>query len=203
MTRLSANTREQMACALVRHAFNLEGEALVVRSRTLFAEVYDAHYPADVQRHMKALTKATGRKAFDQMSSVKVNANGPTIQIGAIRIGYGEKWEVKKDITLPRLRDLDYTPTISLQSDNPLCAEVLAFGMAVEKFNKDCEVAYNEALGTLGQFNSVKQLEATWPDALPVIGHLIPEGNRTLPVVQVETLNAKFKLPPGPRAARR
>lgn len=196
MTRLSTNTREQMAAALVRHAFNAEGQALVTRSCTLFRAAYDTHYPASVQNHIKALRKTVGDKAFDYITSLEVNAGGPTIKVGAIAIGYGSRWENTKRVSLPRLRDITYQERVSLPSDHELCSQILAFGMEVEKFNKETEMAYREALGTLGQFTSVKQLESTWPDALPVIGHLIPEGNRALPVVQVKTLNAKFKLPP-------
>jgi hypothetical protein len=46
-----------------------------------------------------------------------------------------------------------------------------------------------------------KKLAEAWPEAMEVIGDLIPENQRTLPVVQVSAINAKFRLPPGTAAA--
>ncbi|NCA02851.1 MAG: hypothetical protein EBS87_11955 [Sphingomonadaceae bacterium] len=38
--------------------------------------------------------------------------------------------------------------------------------------------------------------EFRWPEAIPVIGDLIPADQRTLPVVVVSEINKKFGLPP-------
>ena len=65
-----------------------------------------------------------------------------------------------------------------------------------------CETAYNEAMAVLNTCTTGKKLAEAWPEAMPVIGDLIPEGERTLPVVQVADINKKFGLPPkGKKAA--
>ena len=73
--------------------------------------------------------------------------------------------------------------------------------MAVKDFAEEVSAAYDRALGTLNQFASGKRLTADWPEALPVIGSLIPEGDRQLPVVQLAAVNNDFGLPPSERLA--
>jgi hypothetical protein len=62
--------------------------------------------------------------------------------------------------------------------------------------DEDVETAYRRALGTLERFTTAKKLTKEWPEAMPIIGKLIPVEARTLPTVQLEAINDEFGLPP-------
>jgi hypothetical protein len=81
-------------------------------------------------------------------------------------------------------------------TDTELAEEIKAFAIKKSGFENVCNTAYTEALSVLNTMTTGKKLAEAWPEAMEVIGDLIPEDARTLPVVQVSAINAKFKLPP-------
>jgi len=197
MSRLSKSTRDDMAAELVRHRFAEQGAALVAESQDLFRTLYDFHYDTEVRKHMAAIGKKIV-KAFDKSDKLDGNVAGRVVETGAIRIGLYQACVFEVPVAeRPVLRDQNgYNDYIGVEDGTPLAARLVAFGDAVAQIGEDIKIAHREALGALQQFSTGKRLAADWPEAMPVIGHLIPEDDRTLPVVQVAGLNMKFRLPP-------
>jgi len=192
MARLSNSVRESMATALVKHRFAAPAAELIAECKTLYHTVYDQQHTPAIRKHMDALTKLY-KGAFTTDASLDVNVSGRRLSVGSRSIGKHWRCEVER---LPMLNGIDSYPGIGFASDDTLGARLVAFADAEKKLGEDVAVAQREALGALGQFSTGKKLAAEWPEAMPVIGSLIPEDDRTLPVVQVAHLNSKFDLPP-------
>jgi hypothetical protein len=199
MARLSNTTREKMARALAHHRFAEVVAELTAESRALFRLVYETHHDAETRKHMTAIEKRN-RSAFNRSDNLTANVTGQRIEVG--RVMLGRQWRVEVE-ALPTLADTDRYNGIAIAADSDLAKRVLAFASANEKLADDRKIAEREALGALQQFSTGKKLAEEWPEAMPVIGALIPEDDRTLPVVQVGRLNDTFKLPPKTSLAAR
>lgn len=190
MPRLSKYIRQQMARALVKHRFNDRADELMSESSALFNAVLDERYDAGTRKLMAQL----GRRhpgAFGRENSLYLRANGMRVSIGASAIGSFEaaRWtpEIAKR---PVLEKSDGEPS------KELADRIAAFALQTKAFTEEVETAYRRALGALEQFGTAKRLTEEWPEALPVIGHLIPSEDRALPTVQVQAINNEFGLPP-------
>jgi hypothetical protein len=200
VARLSNATRDKMAAALVKHRFAAEAAELVAESQELFRKVYDHHHSADVQKHMAAIIKSH-KAGFDKASRLKANVTGRDVPVGDESIGVGAiNWKVEV-AARPILEDANRYYGIGVDADSELGKALIAFSDKRQGFRNGIEPARREALGALAQFTTGKKLAEEWPEAMPVIGPLIPEDDRTLPVVQVAHLNSKFDLPPSERLA--
>lgn len=186
-----------MAKALVKHRFADRAAGLIVESQRLFHLVYDEHYDAS-DRKMMAQLRKKDFKRFETTDEITVNAAGQRFDVGREGIGVaGEAHWMPECEKLPILADLrNYQACVSFAADHPLTDRLTAFARQREALKVEVHEAFREALGALQQFSTGKRLAEDWPEALPVIGDLIPEDNRTLPVVQVVHLNTKFGLPP-------
>lgn len=195
MSRLTKFDRENMARALVRHKMDERGNTLVAEAKSLFAAAYAERYPDETRKLMaKLVTKHPG--AFRTSNYLQERARGMWCTIGRMSFGAeGCGWQA----------ECDAWPMFSNDEKSPLSAAMLDkiadFNLRAETFSEDVSAAYRKALGTLGQFSTGKKLATDWPEAMPVIGKLIPEDDRTLPVVQLASINAEFDLPPEGLAA--
>jgi len=199
MSRLSNAVREKMAVALVEHKFAERAQGLCVESVALFQAVYDDLYDAAMQKTMAALQKK-GR-AFGTNTKLSVNARGYNIDIGAIRIAHrsGAEWSAETEYR-PMFHQHRQYGEISY-ADGLLANRLEAFADDRKSLIEDIDVAYRKAMGTLAQFSTGKKLAAEWPEAMPIIGKLIPEDDRTVPVIQLAAINADFGLPPSEQLA--
>lgn len=186
--RLTKSNREAMARALVKHKLAERGEGLCRESVVLFKQADDALYDPATKRLMAKLLKGH-RKAFAIRNHMTARARGMYVRIGAQNIGAeGCFWKA----------ETPYLP--ALHTDEDLSDQILGhmadFALKLKSFQEDVKAAYRKAIGTLGQFSTGKKLAADWPEAMPIIGKLIPEEDRSLPVVQLAAINAEFELPP-------
>jgi len=192
MSRLTNNIREQMARKLVNHRYTDEAKELVRLNKTLAERAYDHCYTKEIVGHMEAIKKVFP-SAFREYNIFNVNAGGFKVDLGGqVR----SRWITVMQET-PRkfvIAGDSYTPHNI--TDEKLIEEIKAFAIRREDFNDVCSTAYSEAMSVLNTMTTGKKLAEAWPEAMDVIGGLIPEDQRTLPVVQVSAINAKFKLPP-------
>jgi hypothetical protein len=199
MSRLTKDIRDTMARKLVAHRYTDEAKELARLNRTLADRAYAHCYPAELVAHMDAV-QTFYPDAFRKYNTVRVNAGGFDIQLGGnLRINWVSiPAEVPKVF---RIASLDGTYHKHAITDTKLAEDIKAFAVRREGFNDVCKTAFHEALSVLHTVTTGKKLAEAWPEAMPVIGDLIPENQRTLPVVQVAAINAKFKLPPETKAA--
>ncbi len=195
MAKLSKSTRERMAKALVRHRFQTRADELLSESAALFDAVYEARYDAPTRSLMGKLEKLHP-KAFSKASNFTINARGMRVSIGEYPVGAFQKarWERH----LPSRSVFD---RYSEAAPDALVDRIAEYGLATKAFDDELSIAYARALSTIGQLGTAKRLQDEWPEALPVIGELIPTEDRTLPVVQLAEINAEFDLPPEVLAA--
>jgi hypothetical protein len=192
MSRLTNNIREQMARKLVQHRYADETKTLVQLNRTLADRAYAHLYTKPVLEAMGTINKAF-TEVFEKRESIPINAGGYRVSVGGplrSRWVQFEQGEIKR-----------YTLVSSYASshnitDEKLMEEIKDFSDRYRRFDGTCETAFNEAMAVLNTITTTKKLAEAWPEAVPVIGDLAPEGERTLPVVQVADINEKFGLPP-------
>ena len=192
MSRLTKEIRERMARKLVAFRFTDEAKELLYADRALFERTHAHRYTDDTLRHMEAVRKAFP-SAFDETNSIVVNAGGYRVSLGD---GFRSRWvSVESDPNRSKKLVVESYMTHNL-TDEKLIEDIKSFADKKHTFNTKCETAYYEAMAVLDTCSTGKKLAEAWPEAMEVIGDLIPEGSRTLPVVQVADVNKKFGLPP-------
>lgn len=192
MSRLTKDIREQMARKLVAHRYTDEAKEIMHKDRSLFERAYNHRYTKDVLKHVEALRKEFPN-LFIERSSFRTNAGGYRVSIGD---GFRSRWvKVESDPKRSKRWMVNDYGDHNI-SDEVLIEEIKAYADQSRAFEGKCETAYYEAMAVLNTVSSGKKLAEAWPEAMPVIGDLIPEGCRTLPVVQVADVNKKFGLPP-------
>jgi hypothetical protein len=191
MSRLTNDIRNQMARKLVNHRYTDEAKAILYNDRKLADEAYNLCYPKALLEHMEAVREAYP-STFCMQDYLRVNAGGYEVHIGG---RFSSKW-VQVDQTERALRLVVRDYQRHNITDEKLAERIKEHAIKKTSFERVCETAYHEAMSVLNIMTSGKKLAEAWPEAIPVIGDLIPEGSRTLPVVQVSAINAKFGLPP-------
>ena len=192
MSKLTKNIREQMARKLVAYRYTDEAKELVKLNRTLADRVYAHVYTKPILDAMAVIQKAFP-KAINKDQSLTVNAGGWRLELGEQLHSRWVKFEQAAHGGYAQVRQNWEAYSIT---DEKLAEEVKAFATRKRDFGDVCETAYHEALSVLNTMTTGKKLAEAWPEAMEVIGDLVPEGSRTLPVVQVSAINAKFGLPP-------
>jgi hypothetical protein len=193
MSKLTKNIREAMARKLVAFRYVEEAKQLAYLNRTLAERAYTHCYPPELLAHMEVVEKAYP-KSFYRREGLRVNAGGYQVEVGdKLR----SRWVKFEEVVIePRMTAGEGYYSTHHVTDGKLVEEIKAFATRYKNFNDTCSTAYSEALSVPETMTTGKKLAEAWPEAIPVIGDLIPEGSRTLPVVQVSAVNAKFGLPP-------
>lgn len=192
MSKLTKDIREQMARKLVAYRYTDEAKELVRLNRTLADRAYAEAYTPTVVAAMRTIDKAFPN-TFKSWSGFYVNAGGYRVEIGGRMRSRWVSFEQAKHDGYYTTERYSSPPAIT---DEALAKEVQEFATRYKNFDDVCSTAYHEAMSVLQTMTTGKKLADSWPEAMDVIGDLIPEGERTLPVVQVAAINAKFKLPP-------
>jgi hypothetical protein len=186
-----------MARKLVAHRYTDEAKELMHKDRSLFERAYKHRYSEVVLKHMEAVRKEFPT-IFNEVTYLRVNAGGYRVSVGE---GFRSRW-VSAESDPNRSKMLVVDPHMNHNiTDEALIEDIKTFSDIRRSFESKCETAYYEALAVLNTVTTGKKLAEAWPEAMPVIGDLIPEGDRTLPVVQVADVNKKFKLPPKDKKA--
>lgn len=192
MSRLTKDIRERMARKLVAHRYTDEGKELVRLNRTLTERIYNHCYTPEMTTAMELIRKHFPN-AFETNHRFNVNAGGYRVQMGA---AIRSRWVHIEQVAQPERLIVCSYDAHDISKDEALTKEVQEFAKRRDAFSELCQTAYHEAMSVLDTMTTGKKLAAAWPEAMPVIGDLIPESERTLPVVQVSAINAKFGLPP-------
>jgi hypothetical protein len=193
MSRLTNKIREEMARKLVAHRYADDAKELVQLNRNLADRAYAHLYPKELLDAM-AVVKKAHHKAFEVSEGFRVNAGGYRLDIGGtLRSSWVKIKQVAHGgyLVVDRFSSINHSIT-----DSSLSEEIKNFATRYQQFDDLCSTAYVEAMSVLSTCSTGKKLAEAWPEAMPVIGDLIPEADRTLPTVQVANINAKFGLPP-------
>lgn len=167
-------------------------------NRTLADRAYAHLYTKPIIDAIAVIKKAFPRRFEDNRNGFTVNAGGYNVDVGGTM---RSRW-----VRFDQAKHEGYLCVGFYGSDHNITDEALiedlkAFAIRYKNFDEVCQTAYNEAMSVLNTMTTGKKLAEAWPETIPVIGDLIPEGLRTLPVVQVSAVNAKFGLPPSEKEA--
>lgn len=203
MSRLTKYIRQQMAIKLVHHRYKAKATELTTRNRLLFERVYKFIYDAKTREAMDALL-AINPDALPTTTDLNLNVGMAVRIYNSLTLHVRNVGVLAEGAKAEPVRVLDchtgWTTRIPIPSgakaDPTLHDDVKNFAIDLEKFRNECDIAYREAITALEVFSTGKKLAKEWPEAMPVIGHLIPEDSRALPVVQMADINRKFELPP-------
>lgn len=198
MSRLTNGVREAMARALVKHKMADQAKVLETESAALFKAVWEHEYPEAVRKAIAAIEKLRPN-GLTKKASINANVRGMRIGVGTDGFGIEHLRFNPKVEPLPFLDDIDWKGVPF--TDCPLAERIEKFAKDRTAFVTELSQSYKKAIGTLGQFTTGKKLAAEWPEAMPIIGHMIPEENRTLPAVQLGDFNKDFGLPPSEKLA--
>ncbi len=191
MSKLTKDIRERMARKLVNHRYKSEAEALVAKNQELFERAYTHCYNEELINAVKLIEK-NFRHSMDSSTHMNVNAGGFRVQIGG---QFSSRWvTVSQPAVEERAMYSNYQPHNI--TDQDLIKDIKQYAQDRRTFEEKCCTAYKEAMSALNTMTTGKKLAAAWPEAMPVIGDLIPADQRTLPVVCVSEINEKFNLPP-------
>ena len=195
MSRPNRTVIEAMIRALLEHKFKDQVKRLGATNVKLFGKAYNKLYDPTIQVKMSELETLRPR-AFAKASQMDVNAGGYSVSVGGY-IQFPMVKPIQQQIEpRPFLQcDRGYNSRLDI-TDQKLIDEVQTFVQDVEKLKVDIRTAHSELEAALSAFTTYKKLAEGWPEAMPIIGSLIPENNRSLPAVRVDELNAKFGLPP-------
>jgi hypothetical protein len=192
MSRLTNDIRNQMARKLVNHRYTDEAKDIMRKSRDLFERAHAQFYSAALLKHMTEVRKVFP-DSFHMSTEMQVNAGGYRVRIGELAISRWVHVPVEKNAPKKLIVANYHTHHLT---DEKMIEEIKTVSDRKRSFDDVCQTAYSEAMSVLNTMTSGKKLAEAWPEAMDVIGDLIPENQRTLPVVQVSAINAKFKLPP-------
>ena len=194
MTRLTKAIRDGMVSALLTHKMKDEGERLKRENVALFKLVYDHVYTDELKKIVERLLVI--------MPGMVTKSDDFYVETGGMRFYVGDQYIGSSGARL-QLPIADKIYVLWARSG----ATQIPPGSLhdrLQQFALDCK-AYGDNLRqheatasqALARFTTAKALAKGWPDAMPVIGHLIPEESAmTLPAVQVADLNRTFGLPP-------
>lgn len=206
MTRISKEIATKMANRIVIHALDAKGTELREREKKLFFELADMRRGPQLDPHMDAIEKIAG-ETFPRITTVSSRVNGLYVNIGGTmyRDGYeptagdralhNARWRMflyKSEC--PRVLTDSAFQHDSVSED--LANRLRQYALDRKTFHQEIEAKVERAEAAVRAFSTYKRLCTEWPDVLPLVSDLIPEGNRGVPVVCVEALNAEFDLPP-------
>jgi hypothetical protein len=194
MTRLTKTIRDRMAKILLKHRFMEQGEELAQRSVELFHLVYADKYPAETRKNMASIQNRH-KTAFGNAKTLQINVAGMTINIGNRQIG---KDGVLFDAIVNTPRPVFNNWSKYEYLDCEIAEQLKTFAAADYKFCKDIAQARIEVMVVLDSFSTERALREGWPEAVPLIGHVLSESipGTNLPAVQIERLNKEFGIPP-------
>jgi hypothetical protein len=192
MTRLTKNVREQMAVILLKKRFIPECEAMAARSAALFHKVYEDIYDVET-RGLMAKIIAKHKYGLEWKDVVSVNANGYRIDLGRKAVGW---IHIKVTAEFDRKPFLKQEQSVVHYGDYPITEHIITFATDARSLSDTISRAYVEIMGVLGQCTTAKQLANLWPEALPLVGHLILHDKPGLPSIQFSGLNAAYGLQP-------
>jgi len=196
MSRLTKDIREQMARKLVAFRYKEEAKAILYKGRDLFERTYAHLHPAELLAAIEVVKKhSPGSVSLN--TQLDVNAGGYQVTVSN---SFYSRWVSVEQTKAEDKQTLRYASRYNV-TDEKLIQEIKDHSDKKFAFEEGCRTAYHEALSVLNTMTTGKKLAEAWPEAMEVIGDLIPEGERTLPVVQVKEINTKFGLPPKTGAA--
>jgi hypothetical protein len=204
--RLNNAMRDDMQNALLAHAFEkraavLRAEGLELRNEALrriltpkqmaaIATLVPLIY-SDEDRHPQAITWG---------DRVAINCAGPKIDVGLASFAedYYERYR-PIDGALPLLTSLG-EQRLDVDSDDELGKRTMDWADRCEAYRTERRVASEQVKAALAAFSTVSQMQASWPDALPVVEEILEEhlGRPApgLPAIVLTELNASLGLPP-------
>lgn len=204
--RLNTMMREDMQAALLAHAYDarqqaLRAEGIELRNEAIRKLLTPAQIKA-VQTLLPLCFDEDGSRdtSVDWGGRVAVNCAGPKIHVGTttFKSDYYEQYRPIEG-SLPILTSMGEL-RLDLESGNEFGNRVSDWADRCEALRSERQVSSEQIRAALAAFSTVSQMQASWPEILPVVQDVLVEHlgrpAPSLPAVVITEMNAKLGLPP-------
>lgn len=176
MTRMTKDLRESIARKAVETQFKPRHDALKVEEHKLGMEMYNATFPADIQKQLKKIP------------------DGWLRMDGCLRFncgGYDLRFTVSPAVPVPYSTHCARLAAVT----GDLAERGQAHANALKDFREQYEAAYRALLRMLESVGSVKALQKAWPDGIEFYkNYLTAAPGAAVPALRVEEVNKMLGL---------
>lgn len=177
--RLTNYIRETVLARLLKHAFEAREKALEKDKHAFARQVYDAIYPAAIQKAMKALPK--GYLPTD--GDLKVSFDGEYTHVY-----FGESRLIAKCH--------EYNAAKVFDPKDPLTARYHELEKVEEALKAEKSKAKSSAEAALDSCTTVKKLIEVWPEVEPFVKDFATTSQSRALALPIKELNKSLGLPP-------
>lgn len=180
--RINAAIRAVLLKRIIAHGYDAQIKEFTKREHALALAVYNATFPAKLQKQMEDLPKNT----VPETSRLEVYVDGEQHQL-----------HLSKEFRIPYSHQHSYTnDRISLHSGIPLGAEIKKFIRERHEFNEAKRKTWESTKAVLESTTTLHKLLEIWPE-IEAFTHDIGKAKPiTALAVPIETLNRVMGLPP-------
>jgi len=201
MTIITNETRSRITGAVIKHAFTDRCVELAVIGNDLAKEIYERCYSRAERAAIRLLQDKY--EEFTDRRVLKIAIGGMQLSIGTRR---DESVLTMCDVDrlVPREQCAQFTcldkhrngNMLSLEADDNLGQRCMDWATEREALKEEIVTRRCEIMAVLNQTRTDGQLEAVWPDVMPIAREFIktaPKSN--VPAIPVQDLNAALGLP--------
>lgn len=200
MTIITNAMRDRINSAVIKHAYTERCLSLAMAGNVLGKEIYERTYSRHERAAIRLLQDEHGE--FTERSVFKVAVGGMQLAIGTrehastLNMGDVDRLVPREQcMTLPCL-DKHRFGMLTMEADDELGQRCVDWALAREKLIDEISMRRCEIMGVLNQTRTDGQLEAAWPDVMPIAREFIKTADKPqLPAIPVQDLNAALGLP--------
>lgn len=180
--RINAAIRAVLLKRIIAHGYDAQIQEFAKREHALALAVYNATFPAKLQKQMEDLPNNT----VPNTSSLRVYVDGEHLRM-----------DLGKERRVPWGYERGYSDNrISLHSGIPLGAEVKKFIRDHHEFNEARDKTWKSAKAVLESTTTLRKLLEIWPEVEAFTHDIGKAKSITALAVPIETLNRVMGLPP-------
>jgi hypothetical protein len=185
MSRLTNEIRADLRKKILDHGFKKSYETLQTEEHILAQEIYDAQYPAAVQKHMQALPN----NFLQVSSSCTVYVGGQCIEL---------HFKTSKRVAKKWSSNCYQEDPFALDVGDQLAQRCVKWAHAKKKQKEAYEDAKTKAKNVLNNVSTLKKLIEVWPEIEMFVMPFIKDKLKpvTALAVPIASLNRVLDLPP-------
>jgi hypothetical protein len=201
MTILTIESRNQIATAVLKHAFTERCIDVAIVANALCNKIYDRIY---TQEDRKAIALLQAR--FEEFMTVRAFS----LSVGGMALKVGTRDDTRHNfpLELDRFVPVEMIDTfvvidkhrnarvLNMEADDELGIACLDWAQAREALQSQINERRAEIMGVLNKARTDGQLEAIWPEVMPIAREFVKAKEAVnLPAIPVANLNAVLGLP--------
>jgi len=176
MTIITNDMRGKINFAVMQHAYKSKVAELTAEANDLKRQVYERFYDAETRAAIGLIRDKFPTALFSR-SIFRVNVGGATLMLGfrgqshVYSISLVSQHAVREDQAIFRMLDLhrdDNQRMLDLEADDELGKAIMDFCTRVDALDAEMSARRQEIAGVMSGFRTDGQIEAGWPDVMPI-----------------------------------